>query len=139
MIANTEEIKSAVQISDILGEFITLKKKGINYTACCPFHNEKTPSFIVNPARGTFKCFGCGKSGDAIEFLLEHEALSFTEALTYIANHYGIPVKLNGTDQQYTDAEKRRDGIFAVLKWAKDHFKSNLGSTPREMPQSAPL
>jgi DNA primase catalytic core len=139
MIANTEEIKSAVQINDILGEFITLKKKGINYTACCPFHNEKTPSFIVNPARGTFKCFGCGKSGDAIEFLREHEAMSFTEALIYIANHYGIPVKLNGTDQQYTDAEKRRDGVFAVLKWAKDHFKSNLGSTPSEMPQSAPL
>ena len=139
MIANSEEIKNAVQITDILGEFITLKKKGINYTACCPFHNEKTPSFIVNPARGTFKCFGCGKSGDAIEFLREHEAMSFTEALNYIADHYGIPVKMNGIDQQYTDAEKRRDGIFAVLKWAKDHFKSNLGSTSREMPQSAPL
>jgi len=139
MIANTEEIKNAVQITDILGDFITLKKKGINYTACCPFHTEKTPSFIVNPARGTFKCFGCGTSGDAIEFLREHEAMSFTEALTYIAGHYGIPVQMNGTDQQYTDAEKRRDGIFAVLKWAKDHFKSNLGCTPSEMPQSAPL
>ena len=139
MISNLEEIKNAVQITDILGDFITLKKKGINYTACCPFHNEKTPSFIVNPARGTFKCFGCGKSGDAIEFLREHEAMSFSEALTYIADHYGIPVKMNGTDQQYTDAEKRRDGIFAVLKWAKDHFKSNLGSTPSEMPQSAPV
>ena len=139
MISNAEEIKDAIQIQDILGDFITLKKKGVNFTACCPFHNEKTPSFIVNPARGTFKCFGCGKSGDAIEFLREHEAMSYSEALTYIADRYGIFVKMNGADQLYTDAEKRRDGIFAVLKWAKDHFKSNLGRTPGEMPQSAPI
>jgi len=126
MIANTEEIKNAVQINDILGDFITLKKKGINYTACCPFHNEKTPSFIVNPARGSFKCFGCGKSGDAIEFLREHEAMNYTEALTYIACHYNIPVKLNGSDQQYSESEKRRDGIFAALKWAQQLFSANL-------------
>jgi len=126
MIVNSDEIKNAIQISDILGDFITLKKKGINYTACCPFHNEKTPSFIVNPARGLFKCFGCGKSGDAIEFLREHEAMSYTEALTYIAGHYNIPVKLNGSDQQYSEAEKRRDGIFAALKWAQQLFSANL-------------
>ena len=126
MIVNSDEIKNAIQISDILGDFITLKKKGINYTACCPFHNEKTPSFIVNPARGSFKCFGCGKSGDAIEFLREHEAMSYTEALTYIAGHYNIPVKLNSSDQQYSEAEKRRDGIFAALKWAQHFFSANL-------------
>jgi DNA primase catalytic core len=126
MIANSEEIKNAIQISDILGDFITLKKKGINYTACCPFHNEKTPSFIVNPTRGSFKCFGCGKSGDVIEFLRDHEAMSYTEALTYIAGHYNIPVKLNGSDQQYSEAEKRRDGIFAALKWAQQLFSTNL-------------
>ena len=139
MIVNSEEIKNAIQITDILGDFLTLKKKGINYTGCCPFHNEKTPSFIVNPARGTFKCFGCGKSGDAIEFLREHEAMSFTEALTYIANRYKIPIRLNGSDPEYSEVEKRRDGIFAVLKWAKDHFKSNIGSTPNQMPPIAPL
>jgi len=139
MIVNSEEIKNAIQITDILGDFLTLKKKGINYTGCCPFHNEKTPSFIVNPARGTFKCFGCGKSGDAIEFLREHEAMSFTEALTYIANRYKIPIRLNGSDPEYSEAEKRRDGIFAVLKWAKDHFRANIGSTPNQMPPNAPL
>lgn len=139
MIVNSEEIKNAIQITDILGDFLTLKKKGINYTGCCPFHNEKTPSFIVNPARGTFKCFGCGKSGDAIEFLREHEAMSFTEALTYIANRYKIPIRLNGSDPEYSEAEKRRDGIFAVLKWAKDHFRVNIGSTPNQMPPNAPL
>lgn len=139
MIANIEEIKYAVQINDILGDFITLKKKGINYIACCPFHNEKTPSFIVNPARGSYKCFGCGKSGDAIEFLREHEAMSYSEALTYIAGHYNIPVKQNGQDREYSETEKRRDGIFAVLKWAKDHFRTNLGGTPGGSPHSAPF
>lgn len=115
MISNAEEIKNAIQINDILGDFITLKKKGINYTACCPFHNEKTPSFIVNPSQGSYKCFGCGMSGDTIEFLRQHEAMSYTEALTYVANHYGIPVKQTGTDGEYSQAEKRRDGIFAAL------------------------
>jgi len=130
MISNSQEIKDAAQIADILGDFITLKKKGVNYTACCPFHQEKTPSFIVNPARGSYKCFGCGKSGDAIEFLKDNEAMSYSEALTYIANHYGIPIKLNGTDPEYTDAQKHRDGIFASLKWAQKCFSRNLQKNP---------
>jgi DNA primase catalytic core len=126
VISNAEEIKSAAQIADIIGDFITLKKKGVNYTACCTFHHEKTPSFMVNPARGTFKCFGCGKSGDAIEFLQEHEAMSFTEALTYIAGKYGISIIRNDNDAEYSDAQKRRDGIFAVLKWAQEYFSANI-------------
>ena len=126
MISNSEEIKDAAQIADILGDFITLKKKGVNYTACCPFHTEKTPSFMVNPAKGSYKCFGCGRSGDAIEFLKEHEAMSYTEALTYIAGHYNIPVQSNESDALYSDAEKHRDGIFATLKWAQDYFFKNL-------------
>ena len=126
MISNSEEIKDAAQIADILGDFITLKKKGVNYTACCPFHTEKTPSFMVNPAKGSYKCFGCGRSGDAIEFLKEHEAMSYTEALTYIAGHYNIPVQTNESDTLYCDAEKHRDGIFATLKWAQDYFFKNL-------------
>ncbi|MEI7980929.1 MAG: DNA primase, partial [Bacteroidota bacterium] len=121
-----EEIKEAAQIADILGDFLTLKKKGVNYTTCCPFHHEKTPSFMVNPVRGSYKCFGCGKSGDAIEFLRQHEAMSYTEAITYIANRYGIPIRLNGSDTEYSDAEKRRDGIFATLKWAQQYFSRNL-------------
>lgn len=130
MISNFQEIKDATQIADIIGDFVMLRKKGVNYTAYCPFHHEKTPSFIVNPMRGSYKCFGCGKSGDAIGFLSEHEAMSYAEALTYIANHYGIPIKRNGSDIQYTDAEKRRDGIFAALKWAQQYFSLNLLSAP---------
>lgn len=133
MISNAEEIKDAIQIHDIIGDFITLKKKGINYTACCPFHNEKTPSFIVHPARGTFKCFGCGKSGDAIEFLREHEAMSFSEALVYIAGRYHVTVKTGESGPQYDEAEKRRDGIFAVLHWAGQQFSANLSENTQAL------
>lgn len=126
MISNSEEIKNATQIVDIIGDFVSLKKKGVNYTACCPFHGEKTPSFIVNPVRGTFKCFGCGKSGDAIEFLREHEVMSYVEALTYIAAKYKIIIQDDQSAQEYTDSEKHRDGLFTVLKWASKHFSSNL-------------
>ena len=126
MISNSEEIKDAAQIIDILGGFLSLKRKGVNYTACCPFHNEKTPSFIVNPSRGTYKCFGCGKSGDTIGFLREHEALNYVEALTFIANHYGIPILQDGNDFDYSETEKKRDGIYSVLKWAQDYFSNSL-------------
>ena len=126
MISNSEEIKDSIQILDILGQFISLKKKGVNFTSPCPFHTEKTPSFLVNPGKGTYKCFGCGKSGDAIDFLRENEAMSYAEALTFIANFYGIPIKLSGNDAEYSETEKRRDGIFASLKWAAEYFRSNL-------------
>jgi len=138
MIANTEEIKNALQINDILGDFITLKKRGSTILLVA-FSQRKNSQFHSQPARGSFKCFGCGKSGDAIEFLREHEAMSYSEALSYIAGHYNIPVKLTGQDPEYSETEKRRDGILAVLKWAKDHFKTNLGRTPWGMPQSAPV
>ena len=126
MISNEEEIKNAAQIADVIGDFVMLKKKGVNYTACCPFHHEKTSSFMVNPVKRIYKCFGCGKSGDSIKFLREHEAMSFVEALTYIAGKYGITVSLNGNDAEYSEMEKRRDGIFAVLKWAEGYFSANL-------------
>ena len=126
MISNIQDIKDAAQIADIVGDFVMLKKKGVNYTACCPFHHEKTSSFMVNPVKGIYKCFGCGKSGDSIEFLREHEAMTFVEALTYIAGKYGITVSLNGNDAEYSENEKRRDGIFAVLKWAVEYFAVNL-------------
>lgn len=130
MISNSEEIKTAAQIVDIVGDFVNLKKKGVNYTACCPFHGERTPSFIVNPVRGTFKCFGCGKGGDSIEFLREHEAMTYPEALSYIAARYNIVVQNDQSAEQYTEAEKKRDGLFAVLKWATGHFSANLAKTP---------
>jgi DNA primase catalytic core len=126
VISNIQEIKDAAQIVEIVGDFVKLSRKGVNYTGCCPFHTEKTPSFMVNPARGNFKCFGCGKSGDAIEFLREHEAMSFSEALTYIAKKSNIAIQQDGDAAEYSETEKRRDGIYAVLKWATTYFSANL-------------
>ena len=85
-------ILDAAQIVDVVGDFVTLKKRGANHMACCPFHNEKTPSFVVSPSKGIFKCFGCGKSGTAVGFVMEHENLSYTEALKYLAKKYHIEV-----------------------------------------------
>ena len=126
MITNIAEIKDAVQIQDIIGGFLSLQRKGVNLIACCPFHNEKTPSFMVNPAKGFFKCFGCGKSGDAIEFLKEHEGMTYPEALRFIADFYKIPVVTDADQAEYAESEKRRDAIYQVLKFAQGYFSGNL-------------
>ena len=85
-------ILDAAQIVDVVGDFVTLKKRGANYTACCPFHTEKPPSFSVSPSKGIYKCFGCGKSGTAVGFVMEHESLSYDEAMKYLAKKYHIEV-----------------------------------------------
>ena len=126
MIQNTDAIKEAVQIVDIINEFVSLKKKGANYTACCPFHNERTASFMVNTSRNTFKCFGCGKSGDAIEFLKEHEQMSYPEALRYIANKYSIAVEESTESIADDEIISRKESILIALKWATLHFRNNL-------------
>ena len=83
--ATIDRIFAAANIVEVVGDFVTLKKKGINYQACCPFHNEKTPSFVVSPSKGLFKCFGCGKGGNAVTFVMEHENMTDPEALKYVA------------------------------------------------------
>lgn len=90
--ATVDRIYSAADIVEVIGDFVTLKKKGVNYLACCPFHNEKTPSFVVSPSKGFFKCFGCGKGGNAVTFVMEHENMTWLEALKYVAKKYGIEV-----------------------------------------------
>ena len=87
-----ERILDTVRIEDIVGDFVSLKRRGANYLACCPFHNEKTPSFSVSPSKGIYKCFGCGKTGSAVGFLMEHENMTYPDALMYIAKKYGIDV-----------------------------------------------
>ena len=87
-----DRIFAAANIVDVISDFVTLKKRGTNYMACCPFHNEKTPSFVVSPAKGLFKCFGCGKGGNAVTFVMEHENMTYPEALKYVAKKYGIEV-----------------------------------------------
>ena len=87
-----DQILQAARIEEVVGEFVSLKKRGANYIGLCPFHNEKTPSFSVNPARNIFKCFGCGKAGDSAKFLMEHEHYTYPEALHYLAKKYNIRI-----------------------------------------------
>ena len=121
-----DRIYAAANIVDIIGDFVTLKRKGVNYQACCPFHNEKTPSFVVSPSKGVYKCFGCGKGGNAVTFLMEHENVSYPEALKMVAKRYGIEVK----EKELTPEEARRnddrESMFALNGWAADYFAHYL-------------
>src|SRR3546814_11512263 len=91
-----EQVFTYSDIDEVVGDFVTLKKRGANYIGLCPFHTEKTPSFNVNPARGIFKCFGCGKGGHAVDFVMEHEKYSYPEAIRFLANKYGIALEDTG-------------------------------------------
>lgn len=121
-----EKIREAANIVDVVSEFVTLKKSGSNYKGLCPFHNEKTPSFYVSPARGTCHCFGCGKGGNSIGFIMEHEQMTYPEALRWLANKYHIEIH----ERELTDREKeeqsRRESMFIINEWARDYFENLL-------------
>ena len=121
-----DRIYAAANIVDIIGDFVTLKRKGVNYTACCPFHNEKTPSFIVSPAKGVYKCFGCGKGGNAVNFLMEHESLSYPEALKMVAKRYNIEIHEREQTEEDIRRNNDRESMFAVNSWAADYFVNYL-------------
>ncbi len=121
-----DRIYAAANIVEIVGDYVTLKRKGANYQACCPFHNEKTPSFVVSPVKGLFKCFGCGKGGNAVTFVMEHEGITYPEALKVVAKRYGIEVKereLTGEEVQRND---NRESQFVLNSWAYDYFIKTL-------------
>lgn len=121
-----ERIKEAANIVDVVSEFVTLRKSGSNYKGLCPFHNEKTPSFYVSPARGTCHCFGCGKGGNPIGFIMEHEQMTYPEALRWLAGKYHIEIK----ERELTDEEKQeqslRESMFIVNEWAASYFEDVL-------------
>ena len=123
-----DEVKSRVDIVDVVGDFVTLKRSGQNYKALSPFTNEKTASFYVVPAKGIFKDFSSGKGGDGITFVMEHEGMSYLEAIRYLANKYGVAIKeeisLEGTAQQ-----SDRDSLYILMNYAKDYYKSSLFET----------
>lgn len=124
-----DKIKDSMRIEEVVGEFVNLKKRGVNMIGLCPFHNEKTPSFTVSPSKGIFKCFGCGESGSGIDFLMKHEHFTYPQALKYIANKYSIEVE----DEEYTpeqeQADKERDALFALTSFTQKHFSNNLQNT----------
>lgn len=127
--ATVDRIYAAADIVEIVSDFVTLRKKGVNYQACCPFHNEKTPSFIVSPAKGLFKCFGCGKGGNAVTFVMEHEKLSYTEALKYVARKYGIEVQEKELTPQEKQHNDDRESMMVLNSWAADYFRRALLET----------
>ncbi|WP_027002673.1 DNA primase [Hugenholtzia roseola] len=123
-----EQIRTALQIEDVVGDFLTLKRKGQNLWACCPFHHEKTPSFSVTPLKGIFKCFGCGKAGDAITFLMELENISYTDALVYLAKKYNIEIierKVSQTEEEQL-AFQEQESLLIVMNFATQHYHSLL-------------
>ena len=119
-------ILDAVQIVDVVGDFVTLKKRGANHIACCPFHNEKTPSFSVSASKGIYKCFGCGKSGTAVGFVMEHENMSYTEALKYLAKKYHIEVVEKEETAEEIAQRQRHESLLLASEYAGKFFQDSL-------------
>lgn len=121
-----EKIKDAANIVDVVSEFVSLRRSGANYKGLCPFHNERTPSFFVSPSRGICHCFSCGRGGTPINFIMEHEQMTYVEALRWLARKYNIEIK----ERELTDKERQeqseRDSMFMVNEWAADYFKQIL-------------
>lgn len=129
----TEEVKQqildAARIEEVVGDYVTLKRRGTNLIGLCPFHNEKTPSFIVSPAKGIYKCFGCGKGGDAVSFLMEHDQLTYPEALKALAAKYGITVQEAPRTAEETQKLNHREALLQVSAFAESFFKEQLWKT----------
>jgi DNA primase len=121
-----ERILDAAQIVDVVQEFVPLKKRGVNYLGLCPFHNEKTPSFTVSPSKEIFKCFGCGKVGNSVNFVMEHEHLTYPEALKYLAKKYHIEVIEKELSQEEIDKQNERESLLVVTSYAARQFTENL-------------
>jgi DNA primase len=124
--ATIERILDAAHIVDVVQEFVPLKKRGANYLGLCPFHNEKTPSFTVSPSKEIFKCFGCGKVGNSVNFVMEHEHLSYPEALKYLAKKYHIEVVEKELTQEEIDKQNERESLLIVTAYATRQFADNL-------------
>lgn len=128
--STVSRIIDTAEILEVVQEFVTLKKRGVNFLGLCPFHNEKTPSFTVSPSKGIFKCFGCGKGGNSVSFVMEHEHFSYTEALKYLARKYNIEVAEREATQE--DIEKRNvvESLLVVSSFAQKYFNEFLWNQP---------
>ena len=128
--ATVERILDAADIVDVVSEFVTLRKRGVNYVGLCPFHDDKTPSFYVSPSKGVCKCFACGKGGNAVHFVMEHEQITYPEALRWLARKYNIEIK----ERELTDEERlergERESMFIVNEWAMGYFSDVLNTDP---------
>lgn len=124
--ATIDRILDAAQITDVVSDFVTLRKRGVNYVGLCPFHEDKTPSFYVSPAKGLCKCFACGKGGNPVHFIMEHEQMSYPEALKYLAKKYGIEIKERELSSEEKMVQSERESLFIVNNFARDYFQNIL-------------
>ena len=124
--ATIDRILDAAQIVDVVSDFVTLRKRGVNYVGLCPFHNEKTPSFSVSPSKGVCKCFSCGKGGNAVHFIMEHEQLSYYEALKWLAKKYNIEIKERELTKEEKQSQSLRESLFLVNQFAAEYFQTTL-------------
>ena len=127
-----DRINETAQIQDVVNDFVTLKKRGVNMIGLCPFHNEKTPSFIVSPAKGIFKCFGCGKGGNSVNFIMEHEQITYTDGLKYLARKYHIPVSPNILIK-YTKLRGRLTGLQIPATYANFSSPNHISGRTEDL------
>ena len=121
-------ILDTARIEDVVSDFVALKRRGANFVACCPFHNEKTPSFHVTPSKGIYKCFGCGKAGSAVGFVMEHEHCSYVEALRYLAHKYNIEIVEAEESAEEIARRQRSESLLLVSEFAQQFFARQLES-----------
>ena len=124
--ATIDRIMDAANIVDVVSEFVSLRKSGTSYKGLCPFHDDRTPSFSVSPARGVYKCFSCGKAGNAVRFIMDHEQMSYVDALKWLARKYNIEVKERELTSEEREQENERESIFIVNEWAAEYFHDIL-------------
>jgi DNA primase len=124
-----DQIFEAARIEEIVGDFVSLKKRGVNYIGNCPFHNEKTPSFTVSPTKGIYKCFGCGKGGNSINFIMEIEHYNYPEALKFVAKKYNIEIEEEELSSEQVERANEKDSLFIVSNYAKEYFQDVLWNT----------
>jgi len=123
------EIFETARIEEVIGEFVNLKRRGVNYLGLCPFHNEKTPSFTVSPAKNIYKCFGCGKAGNVVNFLMEHEHYTYVEALKYLAKKYNIEIEETEQTPEQRQVLDEKEVLYNISRFAQKHFTDNLFNT----------
>ena len=128
--STTIKIQEAAQIVDVVSDFVTLKKSGANYKGLCPFHDDRTPSFMVSPAKNYCKCFACGKGGSPVGFIMEHEQLSYPDALRYLAKKYGIQIEERELTAEERAAQSERESMFILNEWALKWFQRQMHETP---------
>ena len=128
---SVQQILETAKVEEIVEDYVNLKRRGVNLLGLCPFHNEKTPSFTVSPAKNIYKCFGCGKGGNAVQFLMEHENLTFPEALRFLADRYNIEIEETQTSQENIEERQYLDSLFIITQFAKEYYAEQLLNTPK--------